>query len=318
MAPPFPKPYKLAALIAVLAALAGFTGEARASTIKLGLSEQGLGVFDDVRFQKLGIKEMRGFAPWNVALSPGDRAYLDSWLNAVRARGIEPLVTFTAATGSRCPDRPCKLPTVGAYTHAFKAFRKAWPWVTTVSPWNEANHRSQPTFRHPDQAARFYNAVRANCHGCRIVAADVIDDPNMVRWLNEFKRYAKSPRIWGLHNYRDVNPRRHQRYGGTERALKAVGRGQVWLTETGGIVKFVLPGGKTLFRPSEARANVAMRRVLSLARRYRSRIRRVYVYHWRQPSGPSRFDAGMLRADGKPRKSYYTFLRALQTPWFSA
>ncbi|HEY1274857.1 MAG TPA: hypothetical protein VGF25_08095 [Thermoleophilaceae bacterium] len=311
-----PKPFTmLAALLAALAAVAAFAGQAHAARIQLGLSEQGLGVFDDVRFQKLGITHMRGFAPWNVALSARDRDYLDAWLTAVRARGIEPLVTFTAASGSRCPARPCKLPSTAAYTRAFKAFRKRWPWVRSISPWNEANQRSQPTFRHPKAAARFYNVVRARCHGCRIVAADVIDDPNMVRWLGVFRRYAKRPRIWGLHNYRDVNPRRHQRYGGTERLLRTV-RGQVWLTETGGIVKFVLPGGQTLFRSSERRANLAMRRMLSLARRYRSRIRRVYVYHWRQPSGPGRFDAGLLRANGKPRPSYYTFLRALRSPFF--
>ena len=54
-------------------------------------------------------------------------------------------------------------------------------------------------------------------------------------------------------------------------------RGKVWLTETGGIVRFVLPDGRTLF-PSEKRANVAIGRVLRLAREFRGRIERLYVY----------------------------------------
>ena len=69
----------------------------------------------------------------------------------------------------------------------------------------------------------------------------------MERWLKVFKQTAKKPRIWGLHNYRDTNKRKGQRLGGTKRLLKAV-KGEVWLTETGGIVKFVLPNGHTLFR----------------------------------------------------------------------
>ena len=140
------------------------------------------------------------------------------------------------------------------YTRAFKAFRARWPQVKVVNPWNEANHRSQPTFKNPKRAAQFYNVVRKNCRGCKIVAADVIDEVNMERWLKVFKRTAKKPRIWGLHNYRDTNKRKGQQLGGTKRLLKAV-KGEVWLTETGGIVKFVLPNGGTLFPQSESRAN---------------------------------------------------------------
>ena len=130
--------------------------------------------------------------------------------------------------------------------------RDSYGWVRTIGVWNEANHRSQPTFRYPDQAARFFNIVRKRCHGCHIVAADVIDDANMVRWLTQFRAVARGAHLWGLHNYRDGNPRRGQRYGGTKLLLKTV-RGQVWHTETGGIVRFVLPDGRTLFPYSERR-----------------------------------------------------------------
>jgi hypothetical protein len=283
--------------------------------VRLGIGDQSAGVFHDPHFQALGIERTRILTPWNVATSRRDRPYLDAWLQAAQATGVEPFVTFSPASGSRCPSRPCRLPSVSAYTNAFRAFRRRWPWVRVVSPWNEANHRSQPTFRRPDIAAQYFNAVRRNCRGCTIVAADVIDERNMVPWLGVFKRYARGARVWGLHNYRDTNPRRGQRYGGTRLLLRTV-RGQVWLTETGGIVKFTLPDGRKLFDYSERRANVAMGRMFRLARRYRSRIKRLYVYHWRQDSPRNRFDAGLLRADGQPRASYLTVRRWLATRWF--
>jgi hypothetical protein len=254
--------------------------------------------------------------PWNIALSAGGRQSVDDWLGAARARNIDPFVTFGAASGSQCPAKPCKLPSVGEFRRAVRAFRSTWPELHTLGVWNEANHRTQPTFRHPDRAARFYLELRKACRKCRIVAADVIDDPNMVRWLRDFRKVARGARLWGLHNYRDTNPRRGQRYGGTKELLDTV-PGRVWLTETGGIVKFVLPDGRTLFPQSEKRANTAIGRLFRLAKQYRRRIERLYVYHWRQAEPDSRFDAGLLRADGSPRASYHTVKRWLDTPWFT-
>jgi hypothetical protein len=303
-------------LLTILFALAvAALPSAAAAAVTVGLGDQDWNTFSDEHFKALGLKRARVVTPWNVALSKGDRLWLDDYLTAARAAGIDPLVSFGAAHPSACPARPCKLPTTGEFDRAFRAFRSHWPWVRTVGVWNEANHRSQPTFRYPEQAARYFNIVRKRCAGCRVVAADVIDDANMVRWLSRFRSVARGPRLWGLHNYRDSNPRRGQRYGGTKLLLKTV-RGKVWLTETGGIVRFVLPDGRTLFPYSEKRANVAIGRVLRLAKEYRSRIERLYVYHWRQDTFGNRFDAGLLNKDGKPRASYHTLERWLNTPWF--
>jgi hypothetical protein len=308
---------KLTLLTTLLAlALTAVPAAAQAATVTVGLGDQNPDVFSDARFQALGLKRVRVITPWNVALSRGDRNWLDNWLAHSLAAGVDPLVTFGAASGSRCPARPCKLPNTATFDRAFRAFRARWPQVRTISVWNEANHRSQPTFRYPDQAARFYNIIKKRCRGCRIVAADVIDDKNMVRWVTKFRAVAKGARLWGLHNYRDSNPRRGQRYGGTKLLLKTV-PGKVWLTETGGIVRFVLPDGRTLFPYSERRANVALGRVLRLARQYRSRIQRLYVYHWRQDAFDNRFDAGLLNRNGDPRPSYLTLKRWLNTPWFT-
>ena len=308
---------KLTLLTTLLAlALTAVPAAAQAATVTVGLGDQNPDVFHDARFKALGLKRVRVITPWNVALSRGDRNWLDNWLAHAPAAGVDPLVSFGAASGSRCPARPCTLPNTATFDRAFRAFRARWPRVRTIGIWNEANHRSQPTFRYPDQAARFFNIVRKRCRGCRIVAADVIDDANMVRWVTKFRAVARGAHLWGLHNYRDSNPRRGQRYGGTKLLLKTV-PGKVWLTETGGIVRFVLPDGRTLFPYSERRANVALGRVLRLARQYRSRIQRLYVYHWRQDSFDNRFDAGLLNRNGDPRPSYLTLKRWLDTPWFT-
>jgi hypothetical protein len=311
---------RLLACLVAAAVLAGCglaaAPEKSDAAVLVGIGDQDASMFTDQLFTDLRVKRARYFPSWNVALKPQEATWLAQWLGQAQATRTEPLISFTAALGSGCPQRPCKLPTVREFTRAFKAFRERWPQVTVISPWNEANHRSQPTFKNPKRAAQFYNVVRANCRGCRIVAADVIDEVNMERWLKVFKRTAKKPRIWGLHNYRDTNKRKGQRLGGTRRLLKAV-KGDVWLTETGGIVKFVLPNRRTLFPFSPSRANTATKRMFELAKRYRSRIKRLYIYHWRQSSTDNRFDAGLVDRDGKPRPAYFTVRNRLATSTFS-
>jgi hypothetical protein len=305
------------ALLTTLVALAAAALPASSSAaVTVGLGDQNWRTFTDERFQALGLKRARVVTPWNVAVSPGDAAWLDEYLRNAAAHGIDVLVSFGAAHPSACPAKPCVLPSTATFDRAFRAFRARWPWINTIGVWNEANHRSQPTFKKPEQAARYFNVARKRCPRCRVVAADVIDDANMVRWVTRFRTVARGPGIWGLHNYRDSNPRKGQRYGGTKLLMKTV-RGKVWLTETGGIVQLVLPDGQTLFPYSEARAKTAMSRLLRLARQHKSRIERLYVYHWQQDTYGNRFDAGLLNKDGQPRPSYYTLQHWLTTPWFT-
>jgi Glycosyl hydrolase catalytic core len=303
--------------VAVLAACAFSAGSGRAeAAVLVGVADQTPAMFSQPLFTQLNVKRSRIFPAWNVALHHGQARALDEWLNAARAAGVEPLVSFSQTLGSRCPRKPCKLPTVREFTRAFRAFRKRWRFVRVVSPWNEANHRSQPTFKNPKRAAQYYNVVRKLCRGCRIVAADVIDETNMERWLSVFRRTAIRPRLWGLHNYRDTNRRRGQKLGGTRRLVKAV-KGEIWLTETGGLARFVLPGGGTLFPFSLSRQNKAVKRMFSLARRYRSRIKRLYIYNWFGQTSRNRFDAGLVNVNGTARPAYNTVQRTLRTSAFN-
>jgi hypothetical protein len=306
----------LATAVAVLAGC-GLAANAPRSdaAVVVGIGDQATNAFTDPLFQDLGIRYTRNFTAWNTALDEDQAVGMDAWIQAAETAGLSPLISFSQTLRSKCPRRPCQLPTTRQYTRAFRAFRKRWPTIRTFSPWNEANHRSQPTFKNPKRAAQYYNIVRKYCRGCTIVAADVIDEKNMVKWLTEFKRYAIKPRLWGLHNYRDTNPRRGQRLGGTKTLLQTV-RGKVWITETGGLVKFVLPDGRTLFPRSEQRAATALRRTFALAKRYRARVKRLYLYNWNGAGRRDRFDAGLVDSNGRARPGYRVVKRALRQPLF--
>ena len=141
---------------------------------------------------------------------------------ARRRTGVGAADLVHAALGSACPKRPCKLPTVRQYTKAFKAFRTRWPQVKVINPWNEANHRSQPTFKNPKRAAQFYNVVRANCRGCKIVAADVIDESNMESWLQGLQ----ADREEAAHLGPPQLPRHEQAQGPAARRHEAAAEGR--------------------------------------------------------------------------------------------
>jgi hypothetical protein len=299
----------LLTLTLALALLGGAVSTADAR-IAVGVGEQDYAPFADSSWTGLGLKKSRYVVPWNVATRRGpERGKMDYYYRLSREKGVELLIAFNPPTNARCPRRPCSRPSSRSYTRAFRAFRKRYPRLRVIAPWNEANHVSQPTFsttRGAKAAAAYYNIVRRYCRGCKILAADVIDESNMVRWLRTFRRYARRPGAWGLHNYRDTNYFRGPKTGGTRRLLRTVRRGQVWLTETGGIVTFITPTGRTLFRTSESRADRATKRMFSLAKKYRKRIKRLYIYHWRQPLSDNRFDAGLLRKDGTARPAFNT------------
>lgn len=300
---------RIAAVCVVLSAsLAGVPAAAQAVSAPIAsIADQKPGTFFDSRFKSLHVRRSRIVVPWNVALEPGQRAKLDGWLRAARAGGVrEVMVAFNAASGSQCPARPCVRPSVRAYTRAFRSFRRRWRSIRVVQPWNEANSPTQPTGnwkRGAKAAAKYYNVVRRFCRGCRVTAADVLDlsKRTMVRWLRTFKRYAKGrPRLWGLHNYTDTNSR-----SGLTRTFLRLVKGEVWVTETGGIVSFRLQSGKYRYRYSPRRAARATKNAFNIASKYRRRIRRLYLYQWSIDSWGNRFDAGLVGPDSRPRPGYY-------------
>src|SRR5918996_257801 len=124
----------------------------------LGIGEQQAHMFSDPRFAALGLEHVRVVTPYDVACRPGvNRYYLDVWLAAAERVGARPLVGFTASWQRRLR---WKLPSYRTFLRCFRGFRARYPQVREFNAWNEPNHSSQPTFRHPKKAAGFYNAVR--------------------------------------------------------------------------------------------------------------------------------------------------------------
>jgi putative glycosyl hydrolase len=296
--------------VVLLAAL--FVAPTAEAKYKVGLGEQSASMFDSARWQSLKLKRSRYLVPWNWNASPTTRAAVTAYMTRARAARQQVLVAFTARAGCfngrrYSKRKACRAPSAKAYRASFRAFDDQFPWVKTYSAWNEVNHVSQPTARKPALAVRYYHVLRkeARARKIRVMAADLLDTSNLRSYLRGFLRRAKgSPRLWGLHNYQDVNYRTSK---DTRRMLATV-RGEVWLTETGGIVRFA---GSRLRKYSPQRAAARTKYMFKLAKTYsrrraglRSKITQLYVYTWFGEPRGARFDAGLVNADGTPRKAF--------------
>jgi hypothetical protein len=274
---------------------------AGAHAFTIGMSDQKTGMWQDQRFQQLGIEQVRLLVYYDRVLA-GDFSRYDQWMSTAHARGADVLLTINQHSRSKT-----RLPTIAQYRRVVKILRARYPWVRTMAAWNEANHKTQPLFRRPKRAAQFYNVMRRECRGCTIVAADVLDSANMLPWLATFKRHAKRPRVWGLHSYSDANHFRPLRQTATAQLLRAV-KGDVWLTEAGGIVRFSsrYRGGPA----GERRAAKAVKRTFAVARSSR-RIKRVYLYHWSADPRFITWDSAFVAANGRARPALDVLRREL-------
>jgi hypothetical protein len=293
-------------VLSLTIAAAAPTAASGAATV--GIGDQNVATFQQPLYRQLGLPIARVMVPWDASLHPRYRGFVTEWLAAVRAVGARPFVTFGRWSGQSM--RP---PSVAAYRRAFTAFRRAFPEVREYATWNEANNQSQPTWRRPGLVAAYYGVMRAGCRGCRIVAADVLDTISASRWLEQFMRAVRGPRprLWGLHNYVDVNRHHRIAFAGTTRVLATV-PGQVWLTETGGLVQTAA----LHFDPR--RAASAMHYLFRIADAYSHRIARVYVYNWRgvvtartAKRHRKLWDSGITEPSGRPRPSYFALREEL-------
>ena len=150
--------------------------------------------------------------------------------------------------------------------------------------------------------------MRATCPECKISAPSVLDAPNMTPWITRFKKGARYPiRIWSIHNHIDAN--RH-RTSGTREFLR-ITRGEVWFSETGGIVNRWI-GSRKITRYNQKNAVGAIRNIFKLAR-LSKRVKRIYVYQWSAPPGRRpRWDSGLVGPKGQTRPSLKTLQAQLR------
>jgi hypothetical protein len=292
---------------AVSSAVSARSAKARAaSSFTVGVADEDPAMFISPLFTQLHTKITRYIAPYDAAVSPTDLTLAHAFLDKAQAMHIQVLVAFYHSRRGRLAE---KMPSVSTYTADIKKFMKAFPSIKLYQPWNEANRGNvRGLFSSPtaSQSAAYYVALKKACPKCTNVGLDVLDQNNVrptIAYIKSFESdvrrlHSSLPSTWGLHNYSDTN-----RFSSTRtRAVLAAVPGNVWLTETGGVVQF---GGAFPNHHGEGltRAKKALQYMFRLARS-NSRIKRLYIFDWSGASSTERFDAGLVDPAGLPRPGY--------------
>jgi hypothetical protein len=304
-----------ASLLVVPSALGGAANAPRAhasASYLTGLGDEQPTMFTNTLWQQLHSKIVRYIAPYDAANHADDKAKARAWIAQAEANHQQILVAFYHSQHT-----PTKLPSTASYQKAVAKFVKAFPKVRQYQSWNEANRGNvRGSFSSPSggAAARYYQALKRVCPGCTVIGLDVLDAATInatLRYISAFKREVAHlrtvmPSIWGLHNYSDLNRLQSWR---TRELSRAFG-GQVWLTETGGIVQFK-PSFTNRNGSGLSRASKVLKYMFSVAAS-NPRIKRLYIYNWVGGNSRTRFDAGLMNAKQQPRPGYVVVCKQLR------
>ena len=230
--------------IVALLLCAIFAAPAQAN-FKVGMADQDAAMFDNAELP--GAQDQARPLPRAVRLVqaqlPGRRG---QGLHGSRAAPTAPTCSCTSRPARLLHERPvlkrkksCRAPSVEAPTRRpSSASAREFPRVKTFGVWNEGNHVSQPTSQEARSSPRSTSSPRARlCRSCKIVAADVLDRRTCRAWLSKFKPQGQGQGA-------DLRPaqlrrRQPQAHVRARRGCCAPSPGEVWLTETGGILKFL-------------------------------------------------------------------------------
>jgi hypothetical protein len=137
----------------------------------------------------------------------------------------------------------------------------------------------------------------------------MLDMPNMKSWMKDFNRaLGYTPKLWGLHNYVEANRFKMRRL---RELLRVAPRAQVWLTETGGLVR--RDNGSTTEIPEGARhAGEVTRYIFDRILPRNPRITRVYIYHWNAASSTASWDSALITPGGRERSALFVLARVLR------
>jgi hypothetical protein len=310
----------LAAVSAVLAlgalgqagaAASGVPRAHAASSYLTGIGNENPKMFANPLYQQLHTKIVRYVVPYDAVAHPYSLDLAIAFIDAAEAAGEQILVAFYHSEYT-----PTRLPNVTSYQRDVQKFVKLFPHVRQYESWDESNRGNVAhAFSSPSgiAAAKYYQALIRVCKGCTVIGLDVLDEAQIVktlRYISEFKREISRletfmPNIRGLHNYSDVNRLEGWR---TRDLVKALG-GQVWLTETGGLVKFE-PSFPNRHGAGLTRAAKVLKFMFALAGSV-PQIKRLYVYDWSGGTSSTRFDAGLTNVNEQPRAGYVVVCRQL-------
>ncbi len=273
-------------------------------SVRIGIGDQKDDMFSDARFRRLGIRYARLAVPWDALHVLWQVQQLDAWMAAAHAAGVSPLLTFEhSRVHRRSLPKPIQL------GRELRRLRTRYPWARTFATWNEANHCGEPTCHRTKLVAEYYRALRRACRSCTILAPEVLDMPNMANWVRTFcRRLGFKPRLWGVHNYVEANRFRMKRL---RALLHVLPRAEIWLTETGGIVRRD-NGSPTKLPQGVSHAAEVTRFIFDRVLPANPQIKAVYLYHWNAGPAGSSWDSALVTHGGHERTALAVLRRVLQ------
>jgi hypothetical protein len=268
-------------------------------------------MFGEPLWQQLHTKIVRYIAPYDAVVHSYSLDQAILFIRAAEAQHEQVLVAFYHSEYT-----PLNMPSVAQYKHDVEKFVRRFPHVRQYQSWDEANRGYIPgVLASPSAvaAAQYYQALIRVCKGCTVLGLDVLDAQNIgptLEYISEFKREigrleTVMPKIWGLHNYSDINRLESWR---TRALVRALG-GQVWLTETGGIVQF--GGGFPNKNGSGLTRSAKVLKYMFAVAASQPQIKRLYIYDWTGGGSSTRFDAGLMNAHDQPRPGYVVVCKQL-------
>lgn len=276
-----------------------------AASVSVGIGDNSPAMFSDRYFTGLNLGYARIVVDYNTAVmrNKSELHATQAWVRAAVAARVQPMVSFTADTGTTSGF----VPNTSQYAAAIKVFLRDFPQVKTYSAWNEPDWIYRPTLaNNPWLAASYYNSLVKWCHGCTVAAGDLyLPAGQLGPWIAAYKRYLGArPRAWALHNYYDVRTHTTSQL----RTMESLTSGQIWLTEISGVER---RGHWPYPDQSAAAAGRDEAFLFSLPARF-TRITRIYHYQWHgtRPGSHVGWDSGLLYPNGTPRPAYYVVAKA--------
>jgi hypothetical protein len=273
--------------------------------VRVGIGDQKADMFADPRFVALGVRYARLAIGWDAMGSQWQVEQLDAWLEGARALNVQPLISFGHSRTARR-----SLPTPERLKFEFRTLRKRYPRVKTFAVWNEANHCGEPVCHRAPLVASYYRALRRECPQCTILGPEILDMPNAVAYIKAFrKELGFSPKRWGVHNYLEANRFKMTRL---RQIISAMAGSDVWLTETGGLVR--RDNGSTTDIPEGAsHAAEVTRYLFDHVLPKNPRVKGVYLYHWNAGPLDTTWDSGLITPNGRERSALYVLRRVLSS-----
>ena len=226
-------------------------------------------------------RDVRYVVAWDaLRFHVEQRDEVDAYMTAARAPGARRAARLRPLAQSRSAGRAAPCPRRG-FRKEFLKFRDALP-VGARLPDLE---RGQPLRRAdlpqgPASPPATTTTPRTTAAAARSSAADVLDTPTMPRLgARQFRRTARARTSIDLGRCTTTSTRTASARAGTRALLQGAPHGQIWFTETGGLV-VRRNGSRIEFPGNKKHAARATKQVFQRSPRLSPRVRRIYFYHW--------------------------------------